>query len=127
MVHDARWTFRLEKEKKKWTEIPSNLLSKLNAAGQKRASIFLEEGGGGWFHPLEMERGERLPFRSISRGMENSVFVNRYTVFRTEEKGGGGGGGEEREEDLCRFVHERGHTYRLVNRVLNGLAGIDFR
>lgn len=37
------------------------------------------------------------------------------------------GGEEEREEDLCRFVHERGHIYRLVNRVLNGLAGIDFR
>lgn len=40
---------------------------------------------------------------------------------------------EDRESSDCTFIlakaekHKRRHTYRLVNRVLNGLPGIDFR
>lgn len=47
------------------------------------------------FHPFPRNGTRRetsVSFHiAIQRGMENSVFVNRYTVFRTEEKGGGGG------------------------------------
>lgn len=86
----------IEKRKRGGFEIPWNLLSKLNATGQN---------GGAPVNVDPSSRGQSLAPNEI-----------RETLVR----GGGGsgwkrkqGGEEEREEDLCRFVHERGHTYPL--------------
>lgn len=107
-------TFRLKKRK---GEDPVEFIIEIKRAPWTSIS----SSRGQSLAPNEIRTEARLPSAVV---VCNVVYSGMETCWN---EGKQGGGEEEREEDLCRFVHERGHTYRLVNRVLNGLAGIDFR